>query len=193
MEDLIKLIIFGVIVVASVLSEARKHGGGSPPSGDPDLGSLDDFFKNQPPAGGDSPGGDSSWNTPRKEEPTSLEALGTIFPVDQPSPRPPEPTRKKARKERKKERPPQPERHFSSEGPCLDEAPSLTGATNYEQMTGSLIASKSTRAPVLPKVRQPRLRLAKNDLVNAFILSEVMNRYDLNRIYSRIPDIDQRG
>lgn len=35
------------------------------------------------------------------------------------------------------------------------------------------------------------LKLEHNDIIKAFIMSEVMQRYDLNRIYARIPDFNK--
>ncbi|MBP5469892.1 MAG: hypothetical protein J6Z11_11690 [Candidatus Riflebacteria bacterium] len=44
-------------------------------------------------------------------------------------------------------------------------------------------------AQVLPQQEKPKVTIGREDLLKSFIMSEVLQRYDINRIYSRIPSI----
>ena len=41
----------------------------------------------------------------------------------------------------------------------------------------------------LPQQERPKVTIGREDLLKSFIMSEVLQRYDINRIYSRIPSI----
>ena len=43
--------------------------------------------------------------------------------------------------------------------------------------------------PVVSYTQQPQIKIGREDLLKSFIMSEVLQRYDINRIYSRIPPI----
>ncbi len=47
----------------------------------------------------------------------------------------------------------------------------------------------SEPAPVLSQQEKPKITIGREDLLKSFIMSEVLQRYDINRIYSRIPAI----
>ena len=42
---------------------------------------------------------------------------------------------------------------------------------------------------VVSYTQQPQIKIGREDLLKSFIMSEVLQRYDINRIYSRIPPI----
>ncbi len=43
--------------------------------------------------------------------------------------------------------------------------------------------------PVVTRVQETKVKIGREDLLKSFIMSEVLQRYDINRIYSRIPSI----
>ena len=64
---------------------------------------------------------------------------------------------------------------------------------NYDQLgsleggTGSFNLGEPE--PVVSYTQQPQIKIGREDLLKSFIMSEVLQRYDINRIYSRIPPI----
>ncbi len=90
----------------------------------------------------------------------------------------------------------------SLENVNYDQLETVTGRTNYERdgvdglpsdrgLPSSRIEinnrSENSSADQKPLVSPEDLRFGRNDLLKAFVMSEVLQRYDLNRIYSRIP------
>lgn len=88
-----------------------------------------------------------------------------------------------------------------------DELPQLTGVVNYDRMGN---ASKPLSEEALgEKARQmfalnksesrneqeeaalPHISFNRESIIKAFVMSEVLQRYNLERIYSRIPNINQ--
>lgn len=43
--------------------------------------------------------------------------------------------------------------------------------------------------PVVTYTQETKIKIGREDLLKSFIMSEVLQRYDINRIYSRIPPI----
>lgn len=64
---------------------------------------------------------------------------------------------------------------------------------NYDKLgsleggTGSFNLGNSE--PVAASVQETNVKIGREDLLKSFIMSEVLQRYDINRIYSRIPSI----
>lgn len=58
---------------------------------------------------------------------------------------------------------------------------------SLEGGTGSFNLSEPE--PVVTYTQQPQIKIGREDLLKSFIMSEVLQRYDINRIYSRIPPI----
>jgi len=85
-----------------------------------------------------------------------------------------------------------------------DELPSLSGVVNYDSMSkdeSSYDLNEDAKklfshdhVPVSkaqPKAHPINISFDRESIVKAFVMSEVLQRYDLNRIYSRIPDFNQ--
>lgn len=85
-----------------------------------------------------------------------------------------------------------------------DKLEAVTAKTNYERSGVDGLPSDhglpsaridnshgdiNSSADQKPLVSKEDLRFGRNDLLKAFVMSEVMQRYDLNRIYSRIPGV----
>lgn len=45
--------------------------------------------------------------------------------------------------------------------------------------------------PVAAYTQETKIKIGREDLLKSFIMSEVLQRYDINRIYSRIPPIKE--
>lgn len=45
--------------------------------------------------------------------------------------------------------------------------------------------------PVVSFTQETKVKIGREDLLKSFIMSEVLQRYDINRIYSRIPSIKE--
>jgi hypothetical protein len=63
----------------------------------------------------------------------------------------------------------------------FDSLPSLEGGTGSFNLTSEPIAKYSRD--------DTQINFGREDLVKSFIMSEVLQRYDINRIYSRIPSV----
>ena len=88
-----------------------------------------------------------------------------------------------------------------------DELPQLTGVINYDRMESrsgndsedklseetrklfarELQAQQNVQAQAYPI----QMTFDRDSVIKAFVMSEVLQRYDLGRIYSRIPDFNQ--
>jgi len=204
-EAFFQVVIFLVIVVASVWSEMNKNksSGGSSDAEFGDLTAIDDFFKQQekaqktaqqqPSRGGFDDNAVSLERTQASSEP---------FGAPQKIQPPPGKQKRFEKKEKKRAQakgrptldqrgrplPPVPS-HFANaeqdEGPCLDEAPTLTGQVDYDR-GGFAIARTASTTDVT--TRRPTRRWSRQQLIDAIVISELMNRYDVNRVYGRIPD-----
>lgn len=66
---------------------------------------------------------------------------------------------------------------------------------NYDQLdslmggTGSFNLSLQEHEVVDYYQEQPKIKIEREDLLKSFIMSEVLQKYDINRIYNRIPSI----
>jgi len=206
-EAFFQVVIFLVIVVASIWSEMSKNkSSGNSDAEFGDLTAIDDFFKQQeksqktsqqrPSSGGFDDDVVSLERTPAPSEP-----FGTpqkIQPQSGKSKRFEKQEKKRSQgksraglDQRSRALPPLPSAssHFgnveSDEGACLDEAPSLTGQNNYERGGFTIARTASTTSAT---TRRPARRWSRQQLINAIVISELMNRYDVNRVYGRIPD-----
>lgn len=204
MEGFFQVVIFLVIVVASIWSEVSKNkSSGSTDAEFGDLTAIDDFFKQQeksrkpdqpqaPVAGFDN----DAISLERSFDAGSASSR-RVQPQGEPIAR-----KKKEKKQGKgreraaldqKGRPlpptPRPSSHFgnvdSDEGPCLDDAPSLFGKPSYEREGTGIARSASTTDM---SSRKPVRRWSRQQLISSIIISELMNRYDVNRVFARIPD-----
>ena len=86
-----------------------------------------------------------------------------------------------------------------------DELPQLTGAVNYDRMSstesaaGDQLSEEDRKMfelgrkeqPARTGVVAPQISFDRESVIKAFVMSEVLQRYDLERIYSRIPGINQ--
>jgi len=208
-ETLFQIIIFVVIVAASVWSELSKNKStGSSDSEFGDLTAIDDFFKQQEKAKkadqtrstvGGFDDDAISLETPPQDllNTPGYEARKIQPPANAP--------RRKEKKDKKRGKgrdraaldsggrelplPPPSLSHFangdSDEGPCLDNAPTLFGQAGYEQE--KLQSSHASPASAVTAHR-PAKRWTRQQLIDSIVLSELLNRYDINRVYSRIPE-----
>ena len=66
---------------------------------------------------------------------------------------------------------------------------------NYDQLDslmggiGSFNLSSQEHEVVDYYQEQPKIKIEREDLLKSFIMSEVLQKYDINRIYNRIPSI----
>lgn len=67
----------------------------------------------------------------------------------------------------------------------LPSAAGLPSARSNEEQQGFVDAAANVSSPISPE----ELRFNREELLKAFVMSEVMQRYNLHRIYSRIPGI----
>lgn len=75
-----------------------------------------------------------------------------------------------------------------------DELPTVSGRTNYEDEIPDARVSFMAKPGASADQNDPRLhhdgfKLSRQDLLKTFVLSEVLQRYNINRIYERIPGI----
>lgn len=74
-----------------------------------------------------------------------------------------------------------------------DAMPAVSGRTNYEDEVPEARASTMVRLTSTDDDSEHRhrdsFRLNRQDLLKTFVLSEVLQRYNINRIYERIPGI----
>ena len=61
--------------------------------------------------------------------------------------------------------------------------------SSLEGGTGSFNLSEPE--PVVVQNQETKVKIGREDLLKSFIMSEVLQRYDINRIYSRIPPIKE--
>jgi hypothetical protein len=71
-----------------------------------------------------------------------------------------------------------------------DKLPSLT-SESYSQSNSELLASLHHKDGQKKNVANELFQITPNQMVKSFILSEVLTRYDINRIYDRIPSVRQ--
>lgn len=64
-----------------------------------------------------------------------------------------------------------------------DEMDSLMGRNEVFDLSGTIGNEQDYRP-----LNQSGFKMTKNDLLRSFVMSEVLQRYDINRIYSRIPN-----
>ncbi len=234
MDSIFEILVAVVFIVASIYSEVKKHTPTQTGGDLGDLGSIDDFFKNQQSSGGGGqpsvpsapsrvPVGDeslsSAWQAPDpfiapdQQEAGAAEAARLSGEPEGDDPgeslsaawgapegfAPAPPARKKKRKKDRAPRPPVTEHvspYESAEsgeaGPSYDEERSLTDQGSLEIAGGEEGAcllgpgahrpSRPSSLPPLP----PRLRFTRNQVRDAFILSMILEPYDINRAIHRL-------
>ncbi|NLI78004.1 MAG: hypothetical protein GX442_16390 [Candidatus Riflebacteria bacterium] len=240
MDNILEILIAVVFIVASIYSEVKKHTPTQTGGDLGDLGSIDDFFKNQQPSGGapqppaaPSPsrsrtgdqGLSSDWQSPdpfifldqqgaaateagRRQREASLgepdgadheDSLAGAWGAPEGFEQAP-PARKKKRKKDRSRRPPV-VAHVSpyesaeagDEGSSYDEGRSLTGQGSLEVgggEEGASLLGPGAHQPARPSslLRSlPRLRFTRNQVRDAFILSMILEPYDINRAIHRLP------
>lgn len=183
MDSLFEIIFAVIVIIVSALwnrdkGTADTSSGGA---GDSDLAAIEDFFKKQSKGGGElQQSGSSERNM----------AGQSVFEGNQSTTASTTGKRRKDRKKAKNAPHPFVDASNSQTGgwddsPCLDQAPTLEG-TSYE-LSAPKIRHDSRRDPQIAR-RTSKLKFGKDDILKAFIFSEVLNRYDLNKIFARIPD-----
>ncbi|MBF0501619.1 MAG: hypothetical protein HQM09_15880 [Candidatus Riflebacteria bacterium] len=75
--------------------------------------------------------------------------------------------------------------YSSSECPCINETPVFTGVVDGTKVPQG---GWHPRQNPVRNVSRDKHKMSRRDILNAFIFSELMQRYDLNRIFSRIPE-----
>lgn len=70
-----------------------------------------------------------------------------------------------------------------------DELPTLTGKTNYEDHQPDPRAATAAQVYNSAASFSKRFSVNRDDLLKSFILAEVLQPYNINRIYDRIPGI----
>ncbi len=75
-----------------------------------------------------------------------------------------------------------------------DEMPAMSGRTNYEDNIPEARASAMVQSEAAVDQAEARrhhdgFKLSRQDLLKTFVFSEVLQRYNINRIYDRIPGI----
>ena len=170
-----EIIIIIIAIVFSVWSELNKKKKEEDFDIDfAELSSIDDFLK-KPSANASS-------------VPPALPPLNSSGSFNRSSPK--KQGRKKQKSQQKKQK-------------NYDKMPSLTGQVNYDQQAGRPDVNYDKSAPPLfdassqdrwaSQTRRPKrrndFRLDRNQIVKSFIFSEVLRRYDINRIYDRIPGV----
>ncbi|NCB39963.1 MAG: hypothetical protein EOM80_14460 [Erysipelotrichia bacterium] len=76
-----------------------------------------------------------------------------------------------------------------------DELPTLSGQTNFEDdvedeglLSASAFANRTVDTP--PLLQPGNFTFDRNDLLKSFVMNEVLQRYNISRIYDRIPGIN---
>ncbi len=86
-----------------------------------------------------------------------------------------------------------------------DELPQLTGVTNYDRISrentaGDQLSEEDRKMFELGRPEQQKhqgadhpikISFDRDSVIKAFVMSEVLQRYDIERIYARIPGINQ--
>lgn len=215
MDNFFEILVAVIFIVFSVVSEmAKKKKGdeasgntGSSDSSGADLSAIEDFFRKQAedqkapgqtqePSWGDTRASTASDASPFPPLPMSSDNDGDFLQPQKKAKKKKRPSQGQSSKESaqpivSKRRPTSrgEEEHISDEGPCLDEGDSLTGKIDYEDASfGSLVGARSATTKTATLERRPQFRWTRGDVLRAVVFSELMSRYDLNRIYSRIPD-----
>ncbi|HNV71158.1 MAG TPA: hypothetical protein PKO06_15755 [Candidatus Ozemobacteraceae bacterium] len=208
-----EFIVFVVFIVISVLSEMSKNKDKKQDE-DVDIGSLEDFFKkrpSEPPASQPSSSKRSSefesleepiqggrFGSSETSFPDHERAGGSEFqtppglpplPIEEPEPR--RETRHKQKKGKKHGKPAHqaPPVHVSSEGECLDQAPSLEGASLERLPTSSLQRTAPSLRLNPTQRRALHISWNRRRFIDAVIMSELLQRYDLNRVFGRLPAV----
>ncbi len=72
----------------------------------------------------------------------------------------------------------------------FDNLPAVSGRTNYEDGSAGKLPTTPRSGYFPEEVPQaPHFAISRDDLLKTVILSEVLQRYNINRIYDRIPGI----
>ena len=162
------IIIFIIIIIASLSSSTKKTRSG----GDNENINLDDIFKDVMNASKSNASLNSSDTT---------SSLPLVTPQNQPSRRRNNRAENSAKSSRTSMTTPTSHGSHNCEEVNYDKLGSLEGGT------GSFNLSEPEPTSVVTE--RPQVKIGREDLLKSFIMSEVLQRYDINRIYSRIPPI----
>ncbi|MBF0409779.1 MAG: hypothetical protein HQM10_20730 [Candidatus Riflebacteria bacterium] len=184
-----------VVIIFSVLSELAKKKDDSSPDGNDsyasdDLKKIEDFFKGKIGQTGQTEG--SAFPPPFESSSTSNPEDSSDYYIRNSKKKNSHKDQNKSARKNRREASHDHGQHSlestgSLEGASLDAGASLTGSINHEEHA-VLSVQRNRHDPDSP-VRKVHRNLAftKESLLNAVILQELINRYDFQRIYSRIP------
>lgn len=210
MFETILVIVFVVISVLSELNKNKEKKDGE----DLDLQSLEDFFKGKRTANPpdtesvSTEQGDKEFHQVepppfnRSESSSEMESYpgsastqvpepfpgSGLPPLPEPSPRKKE-KKKKVKSTGKPSAQHQPREHISDEGPCLDNAPALTGHVNYNKMAFGAISATAHSSFDTQSGGERRPNWNRRRLIDAIVMAELLQRYDLSRVFGRIPPV----
>lgn len=216
MDGIFEIVVAIVFIVASIYSEVKKRIPSQPDSDLGDLGSIDDFFKNQgtalPPPGNppspfeirqepvrrrtvesDATAWESSASAGEEDVASNWGAPATFHEAEEAERAP---VAKKKPKKRRPERKsghehvsPHPVDH-PDWGTNFDQMESLDGRVNLEELGGegvSLIGPRSPAVPITMSQQAAGRRWSRQDVCRALILSMVLEPYNINRALNRLP------
>lgn len=189
MENLIEIVIAIIVIVFSALWDKGKGNAGTTGNDESaDLVAIEEFFKKQNKNQQSTPPTSSSDSTWKSEEAASFGDGKFDTPpaptMTQGAARQGTPKQKAQKKKEKKPKPTHVPVASSYGGECLDEGPSLENAGFSEK--GLLSSSSSFN---IKRYERPpaRIKWDRKQLLNLFMMNEIMNRYNVNRIFERIP------
>ncbi|HAE39690.1 MAG TPA: hypothetical protein DCG57_13815 [Candidatus Riflebacteria bacterium] len=190
-----ELLIIVLVLVYSVWSEVNKAKKDENVDIDfSELSSLDDFFKNtgsQPAQKVSTPSGVSKKPVQQRSKKQPAAKRDAVNYDDLPG--------LTGQVNRDRQGSGKPARNY-------DELPQLTGVVNYDRNTNSsenergdelseeakkMFALGQKSAPQHPAQAEPmHISFDRDSVIKAFVMSEVLQRYDIQRIYARIPGIN---
>ncbi len=168
MDDCLSILITVVIVIISIVSNAKKNDNSSSSSSSGKI-NLDDIF-NEVTNNSNKPANKNGFNQKRNNQ-------------------------QRRNPYNSEKQPPRIQNKESlvsfqtstnhSEHNC--EEVNYDNTSSLEGGSGSFNLGESE--PSVEIKQQPKIQIEREDLLKSFIMSEVLQRYDINRIYNRIPSI----
>jgi len=163
-------LIFAIIIIASIISNVNKVKSDSLSNAGSDNVNLDDIFNDVMKASNQKLGSSKPLVTPS-------------LPAAQPrrTSRPASRSANASQAQRQSLITPTTHDSHNCNDVNYDKLGSLEGGTGSFNLGNS--------EPVAARVQETKVKIGREDLLKSFIMSEVLQRYDINRIYSRIPSI----